>query len=536
MKSFKWLPLWLLLATMTAHAQKISGSYYSLTQFYNDDSLMHFKAPESGLRSMQYLDLHLLSADWEAGFNAEYYLPEALLGYNPELKGYFLGWYVQYQKDNWKLRAGNIYDQFGSGMVFRSWNDKQLGIDNALRGIDVQYKWGSGPAVKLIAGQPRTGMTYDDSFIGGISVKNEFELGLDASLNVEASAVTRYYEPENDKVPAHVNLYGIQTQFSGGPWDFYFEYDYKTPDALYANGVLNDRVLFDGDAYTFNAGYARKGFGVNLTLRRAENIQMYSRRSLEFNPYNTGVVNYVPALVKQHDYPLATLYVYATRPGISWADMHVGEIGGQADMVFKIKRKTFLGGRYGTVVSVNASQWHALKAEFIPALGIYKRNFWEGGALYYRDINVEIKRKLNKKLKTGLFVMHQNYNQLLLEGHGEMINALTVVSDWYYRLPHYSSLRFEAEHLWTKQDEKNWAEAGLEFNYNGTWGFFVNDMYNYGSSKIHYYNAGVVYTHGGNRLQLSYGRQKGGLVCVGGVCRYVPPSKGLQLSLSLSLL
>jgi len=52
--------------------------------------------------------------------------------------------------------------------------------------------------------------------------------------------------------------------------------------------------------------------------------------------------------------------------------------------------------------------------------------------------------------------------------------------------------------------------------------------------KVHYFNLGTTYAKSSSRLSLSYGRQRGGLLCVGGVCRYVPPSKGVTLSFSTS--
>ena len=64
--------------------------------------------------------------------------------------------------------------------------------------------------------------------------------------------------------------------------------------------------------------------------------------------------------------------------------------------------------------------------------------------------------------------------------------------------------------------------------------FFISDIWNYGSSELHYYNFGGSYSIGRTRLSANYGRQRGGLICVGGVCRYVPESNGYNLSLSYS--
>jgi len=64
-------------------------------------------------------------------------------------------------------------------------------------------------------------------------------------------------------------------------------------------------------------------------------------------------------------------------------------------------------------------------------------------------------------------------------------------------------------------------------------------MYNYSNDnkfdKIHYYNFGSSYNMGKTRLSLNYGRQRGGLVCIGGICRFVPNSTGLSIILNISI-
>ena len=49
-----------------------------------------------------------------------------------------------------------------------------------------------------------------------------------------------------------------------------------------------------------------------------------------------------------------------------------------------------------------------------------------------------------------------------------------------------------------------------------------------GTHKEHYLLGSVAYTQGAHRLQLSYGKTRAGYNCSGGVCRFVPASKGLQ--------
>ncbi len=524
--------LWLLNPSLTA--QNFTGNLYSVTQYYENDSLTNFNAPEGHLRGMHYFTVDMRKGRWEAGAVFETYLPGPLLGYNPGLQGNLLtDYFVRYKENKLDITAGYFYQQFGNGLTLRTWRSRTLGIDNAIRGLRIKYYFPSGIKLIALTGNMRTGMKLSGSTVSGISLKvplNTFW----GQFTFNPNMVSRYQTTENnDKLRPSVEIYSFNTQFSSGKWEIALEYAYKTPEALYANGVLNDRVLFDGDALLFSAGFSTRGLGIAASFRRSENMQLYAQRELQGNFYNIGTVNYIPSLVKQHDFLLTTLYVYATKEGISFTDQSVGEIGGQLDIYYKIRKKTWLGGKYGIQLAFNYAQWHGLNTRFIPALGVYRRPYWEAGSLYYRDINLDIKKKINRKLKTSLHLIHQTYNQRKLEGHGETVNAFTVIYAWTWKLPHYSSLSFSAEHLATRQDKKNWAAASLEYNLAGKYGVYLTDMYNYGDTKIHYYNAGLVYTSKGNRISLGYGRTRGGLICVGGVCRYVPPNKGLQLSVSL---
>ncbi len=516
------------------HTQSISGSLFSTTQYYENDSLTHFSAPEGHLRGMHYFTLDIRKGPWTAGAVLETYVPGPLLGYNPRLQGNLLtDYFIRYRKKNLDITAGYFYQQFGNGLTLRTWRSRTLGIDNAIRGLRIKYNLPSGIKLIALTGNMRTGMELSSASISGLSIEIPVTTSL-GNFTFNPNLTSRFQPVDNNlNLKPTVEIYSLNTRFNSGKWDFGFEYAYKTPEALYTNGVINDRVLFDGDALIAYAGYSTRGLGISASFRRSENMQLYTRRELQGNFYNTGTVNYLPSLVKQHDFLLTTLYVYATNESISFTDESVGEIGGQLDIFYKIKKKTLLGGKYGTLLSFNLAQWHGLNAQFIPALGIYRRNYWEAGELYYRDINFNIKKKINRKIKTALHLIHQTYNQRKLEGHGETVEAFTVVSAWTWKLPHYSSLNFSLEHLATRQDQKNWAAGSFEYTLTGRYGIYFTDMYNYGDTKIHYYNAGLLYTNKGNRISLGYGRTRGGLICVGGVCRYVPPNKGFQLSLSL---
>lgn len=49
-------------------------------------------------------------------------------------------------------------------------------------------------------------------------------------------------------------------------------------------------------------------------------------------------------------------------------------------------------------------------------------------------------------------------------------------------------------------------------------------------TKEHYYTAMVTFNYRANRFALSFARNRAGFNCSGGVCRWVPASKGFSLS------
>jgi hypothetical protein len=543
MKKIFWI--WFIFVGFWGMAQttgRFSGGYEAYTQYYQDDEPTNFLAPADKFRSMHYLTTHYTYKQFSFGLQYEAFLPQAFLGYNPDLKGNGIATYfARYNKDNLDITAGYFYEQFGSGLVFRSWQDRQLGIDNAVKGLRVKYNINNTVSLTALTGNQRLGFDVSESTLYATNADIDLNpLFSSDKLNLKTgfSYVARYQKTES----ANPDLNDLTASYSSRldfGWDnFYadFEYVYKEPDTRAFNGILLDRVLFDGDAWLLNMGYSKKGMGVNATFRRLENIQMYSERILEGNSYNSGVMNFIPGLSKQHDFSLANIYVYQAQPTISFAEEKVGEIGGQMDFFYTFKRKSTLGGKYGTKLAVNFSRWHGLKANFDHTHRVYKVDFLGTGELYFQDINFEIRKKISKKLKTVFSYINLQYNKPKLEGEGEFVKAQIAVADLEFKLAKKRSARLELQHLSTPDDMKNWAAALFEYNFNHQFNIYLGDMYNYGNDedKLHYFNIGTTYTQSSTRLSLNYGRQRGGLLCVGGVCRYVPANKGVTFSMSIS--
>ena len=164
-----------------------------------------------------------------------------------------------------------------------------------------------------------------------------------------------------------------------------------------------------------------------------------------------------------------------------------------------------------------------------------------GNTVYYQDFNVEVTKKFSKKWLGIFSYLNQTYNKDIIEGHvneyGD-VYANIGIADVTYNITTKHSIRAELEGLWTKQDNGNWAAGLLEYTISPAWFFSVQDQWNYGNSasnlRIHYFLVNAGYTYHTTRISLSYGRQRAGLLCVGGVCRYVPAASGATLTITSS--
>jgi hypothetical protein len=126
--------------------------------------------------------------------------------------------------------------------------------------------------------------------------------------------------------------------------------------------------------------------------------------------------------------------------------------------------------------------------------------------------------------------MNQRYNKTVVEGEGGTIRSNIYIAEGKYHFNEKLTLRGEAQYLNTKNDQGDWLYGLLELSVLPSFMFTVSDMYNAGDTNIHYYMGSVTFTHGAHRLQVGYGRTRAGYNCSGGVCRYVPASKGVQAS------
>ena len=119
---------------------QISGDFSLNLQSYVEDEAINAQAADEVVLNNAFLNLLYSNRNLTIGLRYESYL-NALLDYDSEFRGNGIPYrFATYTIDGLEITAGNFYEQFGSGLIFRSYEEKGLGIDNAMDGIRLKYK------------------------------------------------------------------------------------------------------------------------------------------------------------------------------------------------------------------------------------------------------------------------------------------------------------------------------------------------------------------------------------------------------------
>lgn len=520
---------------------EIHGNFQFDAQYYIKDSLIGaLDVPEKVL-SNGFGNLNFTKGKFNAGIRYESYL-NPMLGFDTRYKGSGITYrFASYVNDELEITIGNFYDQFGSGLIFRSYEERGLGIDNAMDGIRIKYNPWKGIYVKGFIGEQRSYFSKGPGIVRGFD--GEVSL-MDAitSLNnsktritLGGSVVSKYQKDDNDlyKLPENVLAFASRLNITRGNYSFYGEYAYKynDPSLVNATAISPFGIYKEGQALYMNGAYTKKGIGISLSAKYIDNMNFRSDRNATINDLN---LSYLPALTKQQTYRLATIYPYATQPN--------GEVGFQGELFYNFKQGSALGGKYGTYVALNYSRANGLDTTSLNnELGYESEFFVPGDSKYFEEVNVEIQKKVNKDFKLIANYIYTLYDKGVIQGLGDAYGTVYAhigILEGQYKINKSHSLRVELQHLMTDQDKKNWAMALVEYSISPNWFFAAFNEYNYGNDdedlRIHYPNVSMGFTKGANRITMGYGKQREGLLCVGGVCRNVPASNGFSLSVTSS--
>lgn len=552
----------LLLFTLTTcsllHAQqnnngggRLTGNLELNANFFQRDTLIGAANTPQYDRQLfggeSWLNMNYNNWGFDIGVRFDFFHNSNIINPQGSFNGQGVGrWYIRKKVDKLGVEIGYIYDQIGSGIIYRAFEERPLAIDNALYGGKLTYDIAPNWQIKGFMGKQKQQFGLYDSVIKGASIDGFIAIdssGLtlapgigavnrtldDATMNLLAADIRTYHSINSDFVfepKYNVHAFSIYNNLTYKGFNWYVEAAYKTPEAL-ENVIDTIPVTFINEAGTAiytSLSYTQKGLGITAEYKRNENFVFRTRPQEQLN---RGLVNFLPPLTRVNTYRMTARYNAATQ--------FMGEQAYQLDITYAPIKKLLINGNYSDITDLDNQR-------------------------LYKEYLLEITYKYKRKWQLIAGVQRQVYNQELYEVKPGVPNVETVTpyAEFLYKFTRKKSLRLEAQVMTvgtyidpetqkkTRHDYGNWIFALAEYSIAPHWTLTVSDMYNVVPGKnsptdsngkklaIHYPRFDIFYTNKANRYSLSYVKQVEGVVCTGGICRLEPAFSGVKMTITSS--
>ena len=454
---------------------------------------------------------------------------------------------IEKTMDKLNLSVGYMYDQIGSGLIFRSFEERSLLIDNALAGIKLKYQLLPDLFVKAFAGRQKRQFDlypaiirgfqseYFQSFIAG-NKNLTWAPGIgivartidDASMNNLVSTLQTYTSSEIfvPKFNTYAGTFYQTLQYGAFRW--YAEAANKTKDTYidpFAVTLLKGDTLV-GNRYKQGLGfifystisYATEAIGITLEGKRTKNFSFKTRPQ---ELLNRGNLNFLPPLTRVNSFRLNTRYNPAAQELEEWS--------WQGDIQVRLSDDLSM--------NLNHSGMQMTAEEPL-----------------YREWFLEL-TKQNETQHWSVGIQRQLYNQQFYEFKpgAPTVKTVTPFAEIEMDAGKGKSLRIEAQTLFMNKgsdlqlnDYGHWIFGLAEYVLNPKWKFSISDMFNWKPGRfspkdklnksipLHFPRFDVYFQPGNNLFSLSYIKQVEGVICTGGICRLEPAFSGVRLSLNSS--
>ncbi len=460
-------------------------------------------------------------------------------------------WQINKSVDKLDITMGSFYDQFGTGVLFRAYEQRQIGIDYAIQGMRLKYNINEKWAIKGFAGNQKGNIKNRFGFakqvISGLNIEGNIDLGKDSkygALQVGASAVNRTLDRETmDRLVGTINTYDLADRFypkynvyGGNAYLTYTKNNFswtvegnvKSKEAIMDDNtkfyLRSGNVLYTSMSWGksgWNLGNHTASVGLNV---QARHVDYFSFRTAPTENLLNGLVSYLPSMTRQNTYRLLSRY---NAPGQA-----MGEDGIQGEIEFKPRKGTqiFFNGSYVQTLASNGKLNTATGVKEVEKL--FSENY------------LEVVQKIGKHDKLKLGVQRIVYNQTRYESEPEYVpvKTFTPFGEWLHTMNQGKSLRVEWQYLNTKNDQGSFANLMIEMFVNKNLSIAVADMVNVvphryermiiADKVLHYPTFFIGYTEKSTVFTLAFLKQQQGVNCSGGICREEPAFSGVRFTVS----
>jgi hypothetical protein len=410
------------------------------------------------------------------------------------------------------LVVGNYYALFGRGLVLKSYEDRNIRVDNNLLGAKLQARYGGVTLTAL------TGMAANaDNVRNEILHATDIEYKLLRQLKLGASFAATI--PEDDNV-AGTMLTSVRIIPSIWNFDFYGEYGFKQNKDV-RNSLLNsdpsDVVYYPYNKNDWKVGQAAYGsvnfyydaFALTGEYKYYDNFTFASSDG-------TIIYNTPPSLRKEYTYILLNRHPSP----LNQSD----EQGFQFELNYNLTDETYFSMNYGEtktlsyksyykrILNDNSSPRLQLREIYGQAHHEWNDNWVTIAAFGYNEERDTDTKNVTPILENIFYFNEINTIKLTFEHQQTTVN---LTDEQYYddavNLEYLRSPDFSVSVVTEMQTRE--PEAGRTVR--KFWSF-IQFGYKIGDHSD---------------LSLLFGTRQAGNICIGGVCRYEPEFSGIEFKM-----
>lgn len=456
--------------------------------------------------------------------------------------------WISYKKDRVELQAGDVSTLFGRGLTTNLFESRPLNYDTWLDGVKGEFEklWTAeeselrpSVAIKGIAGK----LDYFDILhletdpdpdlrISARAINGEVgifgrKLLLGAAFMQAFTERDRFLFTGDVTTEREVNQPGLYLYFLEGEFEGFLEWS-EPRSTLRRFDSKDTSVHHTGRAIYGSLSYANENFGVTLEYKD------YRYNLLELSsPFQ----NYFDKLPLSSPPEVYKENVYTSISRLTHAVNFNDEVGAQAE--FNI---TAIENIDITLNASAASRHRAYGEDSTGRRVLVDEsyafpNLTDKGFFPFWEVSGEAEYMFNE-LDYVKFIAHRtsNYDNNYLK------MATTLAAKLQIKTTETQSLLAILEHQWIFDEgrtieDKTYLNELLTLQYSLSPAFTFGGIFDFSTryeKPHHIWPQGFVSIRVGDShaMLLSYGSERGGLNCTGGICRVVPAFKGLRLTLT----
>ncbi|MBR9975406.1 MAG: hypothetical protein KFF77_07475 [Bacteroidetes bacterium] len=444
--------------------------------------------------------------------------------------------YIEFSREGLELRAGDYYTLYGKGLAMNLFEDRGINYDTRLDGLRGSYNSDHVRAI-FAMGKMRYYDLLNSERIETYSVKSgHIEITPVDFFRIGGSIVGTDGELPSvfgmDQV--HADIPEVMASLRGLGFELFVQHAWKrstflrpTADGLFTSGRSNGRGLYGGLSYT-----ADFGLGVTVEYKdyRFDPVKESEREANR--PSRVLPMQNPPIVHKEHVFTLLSRNPHV----VDFND----EVGMQVDVFYLLtpeitfnfngavasRQKGYLE-RNGFLVT------YERESSVMPTLDEKFSPFWElyGEVEWYFDgssfIRAAVNRRYDAPYEGGLaHVQASTTIPLRIE---YMLDEEFSVGGSFEQQFYHDSYNRDTPEYFNEYVSLTFARAG---HWSATLRMEYTTDKGDPSGKDFWRAAEFAYRIGNSHIAtVSYGTERGGLICTSGVCREILPFDGVRLSL-----